>query len=199
MGAITMLDTPIQTKTIDGHSVKIDADVWLSDPGAGVSIYVTVSKDGQKKQYSLIHDYESFSEKKIQKLADAINYVPEFREQLETATDWKSLKFPKIPEKYVEKKIDSATAKFKRIKKPKFKDFLQLKSGRDKFSSMKFSALSEQVEPTVLTEIRNDFEDETNAAKALRWHLRGLSVKDAIHKINVDLEVAINKIKGKKW
>ena len=81
----------------------------------------------------------------------------------------------------------------------KFKEWLQLKSGRDKFSSLKGDRLIDAVPSEVteaitlaLTEDEQDLLD-----KCLRWYLRGLKPIYAIKKARVDAEIAANFAKKK--
>lgn len=76
----------------------------------------------------------------------------------------------------------------------KFKEWLQLKSGRDKFSSLKGDRLVDAVPPEVyqamtnaLTDAEQDLHD-----KCLRWYLRGLKPSYALKKARVDAEVSVN-------
>lgn len=68
----------------------------------------------------------------------------------------------------------------------RFRHFLRLKSGRDKYSKMKASQLLELVTVPVIT----PFDKEEDVAKVLRWVLRGLTPELAIRKVKVDLEVS---------
>lgn len=81
----------------------------------------------------------------------------------------------------------------------KFKEWLQLKSGRDKFSYLKGDRLNDAVPTEVreaialaLTEDEQDLLD-----KCLRWYLRGLKPIYAIKKARVDAEISANFAKKK--
>ena len=75
----------------------------------------------------------------------------------------------------------------------KFKDFMQLKvGGIDRFSRLK----EEDLEDMILSEMKETIEkgihDPSSYNNVLKWMLRGLSLDDAIHKVNVDYEIASN-------
>jgi ribonuclease HI len=72
-----------------------------------------------------------------------------------------------------------------------FKDFLQLKSGRDRFSKMKLADLKTAVSHSDCQSVSSVFADDPKAeATCLRWILRGLTAEKAIRKIKTDAEVA---------
>lgn len=83
----------------------------------------------------------------------------------------------------------------------KFKEWLQLKSGRDKFSSLKgdrlIDAVPKEVEQAIALALTED--EKILLDKCLRWYLRGLKPIYAIKKARVDAEIAANfaKKKGK--
>ena len=70
---------------------------------------------------------------------------------------------------------------------------LQLKvGGIDRFSRLK----EEDLEDMILSEMKETIEkgihDPSSYNNVLKWMLRGLSLDDAIHKVNVDYEIASN-------
>jgi ribonuclease HI len=72
-----------------------------------------------------------------------------------------------------------------------FKDFLQLKCGRDRFSTMKLAELKTSVPRSDCVIVSSDFPDDPKAeATCLRWMLRGLPVDKAVRKVKTDAEVA---------
>jgi len=76
-----------------------------------------------------------------------------------------------------------------------FKDWLSLKSGRDKFSSLRGEALAESVPVEVREAISSAIrlnEDEQFVDKVYRWYLRGLPPALALRKCRVDAEVSAN-------
>ena len=79
-----------------------------------------------------------------------------------------------------------------------FKDFVQLKCGRDEFSRMKLSDLQMAVSHPDCLAVTADFPDDPKAeASCLRWILRGLPADKAIRKIRTDLEVTA-KVRSKR-
>jgi len=80
-------------------------------------------------------------------------------------------------------------------KKASFKEWLNLKSGRDEFSLLKGEALAAKVRDEVrsaITEALRPDENEEFVAKVYRWYLRGLPPALALRKCRVDAEVAAN-------
>jgi ribonuclease HI len=72
----------------------------------------------------------------------------------------------------------------------KFKDYLNLKSGRDRFTSKNLAELQTFVPAEVQSEISKEWNgNDTYLAKVYRWYLRGLPAKMAIKKVSVDAEV----------
>ena len=80
-------------------------------------------------------------------------------------------------------------------KKASFKEWLNLKSGRDEFSLLKGEALAAKVPDEVrsaISEALRPDENEEFIAKVYRWYLRGLPPALALRKCRVDAEVAAN-------
>ena len=79
----------------------------------------------------------------------------------------------------------------------KFKEWEQLKSGRDKFSSLRGDRLIDAVPMEVAEAITKALtEDEQDLLeKCLRWYLRGVKPIYAIKKSRVDAEIAANLAK----
>lgn len=72
----------------------------------------------------------------------------------------------------------------------KFKDYLNLKSGRDLFTSKNLAELKTLVPAEIQSEISKEWDgNDTYLAKVYRWYLRGLPAKMAIKKISIDAEV----------
>ena len=93
-------------------------------------------------------------------------------------------------------KCKKAISKFKKKCKPRFRDFVELKSfGQDKYSRLKEDKLKEILGEDVCREIREKVNAPEGYMPALKWAARGLSAEDAAHKANVDLDVSRNCIK----
>lgn len=72
----------------------------------------------------------------------------------------------------------------------KFKDFANLKSGRDKYTTMKGSELFNLIDNSDLEKIKELFTEEKYILSAIRWVLRGLTLDLAISKVKVDIDIA---------
>lgn len=95
----------------------------------------------------------------------------------------------------IKPECSAAIRRFYQKKDHKFKDFMQLKvGGIDRFSRLK----EEDLEDMILSEMKETIEkgihDPSSYNNVLKWMLRGLSLDDAIHKVNVDYEIASNCI-----
>lgn len=74
---------------------------------------------------------------------------------------------------------------------PGFRDFAGLRTGGiDAFSKIPISTLQERAGSQAVTLVKEAFDDEKAQATALRWALRGLGVKRAIRKVQVDAEIS---------
>ena len=65
-----------------------------------------------------------------------------------------------------------------------------LKAGRDEYSVMKEADLKSKITPEDRKTIVKQFPRKADELKCIRWHLRGLSVPDAILKVNIELDGA---------
>lgn len=85
----------------------------------------------------------------------------------------------------------------KKNSRAKFRDYAELKSGRDKFSAMKTDALLEHL---AINDTPNKIKslDISNQQKVLRWMARGLPEDMAIRKVKTDLEISENANSSKK-
>jgi hypothetical protein len=79
-----------------------------------------------------------------------------------------------------------------------FKEFAELKSGRDQFSRMGIRDLAKHVSESDYEEVIQAGFEEKDVAAALRWVLRGLTARVAIRKIQVGHEIARNALGGKR-
>lgn len=71
-----------------------------------------------------------------------------------------------------------------------FKDYANLKSGRDKYSRLKYDTLKSLISANDLNVLKESFYDDASVASAIRWCLRGLPLKIAIHKLKIDKEIS---------
>lgn len=89
---------------------------------------------------------------------------------------------------------------FHNKKKHKFKDFKNLRvGGLDRFSCMRepeleYLIVAELHEELQRNKMLRDINCHSYYASALKWRLRGLSLEEATHKVNVDKEISDNAI-----
>lgn len=121
--------------------------------------------------------------------------------------EFKKYKLPTLPPKTQEEKkqeqnkssIEIQKLNNRNINSIKFKDMMSLKSGRDKFSSLKYEKLIEGLDNNIIDNIKKEFnEDIPNVEKTLRWIKRGLKPELSIRKVKTDLEVAENYNKKRR-
>lgn len=76
----------------------------------------------------------------------------------------------------------------------RFKDYMHLRSGNDKYSRISLSKLIDLVPLEVCTFIAASMVDykQEHIAKVFRWWMRGLPVDMAVRKVKTDLEVTAN-------
>jgi hypothetical protein len=212
-----MIDIDKRTqKCIDGKEFVFTA--WtsiaeLSTPEDGTLDISIREKSKQEVEYALHICLADYDEKWFKKFALAFANVPEWREQfkvIEQTGQWhpttnvelpsgekvNSLpKLPQLPENVVKCEKKSGIAKLvNKGHRAKFKDYAQLRSGRDQFSSMKMDDLIANLDDdnSDVDAVMDGLDNEKMQASALRWILRGLPVQMAIRKVKTDAELAEN-------
>lgn len=82
----------------------------------------------------------------------------------------------------------------------KFKDIMNIKSGIDSFSKLKYNQLIQDISLDIINDVNNLFiNDLTNVNKVLRWFKRGLTLELSIRKVKTELEIMKNcKIRKRK-
>ena len=99
---------------------------------------------------------------------------------------------PSLPEKIIEGKVIKAVQRLiGKGKKAKFTDYVELKSGRDKFSGIKCPELEKMLDEATLSLLMRELPQESFAVGA-RWILRGLPPQMAVRKVKTDLELSKN-------
>jgi len=128
--------------------------------------------DGKKRFYSL-------------EQIEAVERTPEYHRHIE-ATRLAALP---LFQRLIESPMESL----------RFKDFRELKCGRDALSKLDWSDLKERQSNHDTYSIIEAFEaDVRNQAACMRWLLRGLPLDKAIRKTKTDLEVGKNAIGVKR-
>jgi len=84
--------------------------------------------------------------------------------------------------------------------KAKFKDYKNLKSGRDEFTNKQLPGLKKLVPEEVQQQIEQQWDgNDTYLAKVYRWYLRGLPPDMAIKKVKTDAEIEENVTGKHPW
>ena len=87
--------------------------------------------------------------------------------------------------------VTAAIAQLNRNPAPGFRAFAGLRTrGMDAFSTIPISTLAERAGSAAVLLVKQALPDEKAQATALRWALRGLGVKRAIRKVQVDAEIS---------
>lgn len=167
------------------------SDLMMDEDGyAGV--YGTLS-DGREFGFSV--PLHGSGEPWFRRLCDAIAGVPGFVDSLMVLdTAGPDFVIPAAPSR-----DGGAVGRLARMgNKAKFRDFADVRSGRDRFSSVKLTELRDAV-PTASVEFAlsrmskvAETDRDAELAKTLRWMLRGLPADMAIRKTEVDREITLN-------
>ena len=154
-----------------------------------------------KKFYS-----DTYTDKWIEAFLHNVDFRKRFRTHTNNSTtlSLEEYTLPKLPgltniqKKTKETKLQKEIINLNTLKKPKFKDFLRLKSGRDIFSSKKIETLTQLVSIEDIKKVKAIFADDKQQAIVYRWILRGLKTDLAIRKLKTDIEVGENYNKQKR-
>lgn len=92
-------------------------------------------------------------------------------------------------------KIDEINATL--MNQLRFRDFAELKSGRDSFSRLKLAQLATMVSCSDVAAVEAAFEHDRERASCYRWILRGLNQDKAVRKVKTDAEITANAIRGR--
>lgn len=75
-----------------------------------------------------------------------------------------------------------------------YRDFSELRTyGKDAISAISAAEVKKMIPERILTFLQEHVKEEDDRVKAMRWMLRGLSVKNALRKIEVDRQIAERK------
>jgi hypothetical protein len=186
----------------DGRRIRISSFTTTGDLSMGSDGTVWVEgKISDGSSFCLTMGIAEHSEGWMRRFGNALAHHADFADSLVgDDAETRSMKVPAAPDR------DGGAVGRLRKKggKAKFGDFVALKSGRDEFSSMKLDALVEAVGAPEVEEIRATFaglgsdQSTIETAKTIRWMLRGLPLKMALRKTEVDREVTLNKIGGRR-
>ena len=87
--------------------------------------------------------------------------------------------------------VTTAIAQLNQNPAPGFRDFAALRTGRmDAFSKIPLATLKDRAGIAAMILVKRVLSDEKAQANALRWALRGLGVKRAIRKVELDAEIS---------
>lgn len=206
MGIIPLFEG--KKKSIDKKDISLIADTttddlsYQDDPESTVWIFVENETD--KINYSLTVPLYLYTNTWIEKFFESFILNVEYREQFKAEIYPHFDDLPEMPKLSKEEKefkqslVKEEILNFLKIKNPKFKDFANLKAGRDIFSSLALEALIKEIEDKDFEKIKKEISDESSQAKVIRWMLRGLPLELSIRKIKVEEEITLNFNKSKK-
>lgn len=165
----------------DGDDYFLCVDIIISHGGKNISQYF---KEFDKPVTS--NHYSAF----VKKFLENRTYRQAFLEEGELP--WEGV-IPFQTNDGVNKKCRQVIEQLNNKKKPKFTDFVRLKTyGSDSFSRMKIEKLKDYISESSLQLIEAELEDGKIQLNAIRWVARGLQTNLAIRKVKTDQEVRQN-------
>jgi hypothetical protein len=179
MSSLDILNKTFSCK--DGTKVELSIFQDLDEDNT-INVCITFNNETYNFEIS------TYNERWSSNLIHALN-IPEFRQKIP------SMKKLSVPQFGI---TSNEISNFINKKNKKFKDFAQLKSGRDNFSKMKQNELENSINNDIIQKLKKYNFDDENLCKIYRWILRGLSFDDAVHKIKVDNEISENAKNSKK-
>ncbi len=195
MGTLPLVEN-VRIACADSRALVLDIDTTTGDMSMGsegtASLYGRFD-DGRK--FSCTLPLSVFNERWLARLCDALTSNEAFLSTFIALSEIdEAFVIPAAPSRNLD-----AVAKLARMgQAAKFKDFAKVKSGRDRFSSMNLSLLEEALGADKTTAVHQklsnlpEAERPIEAAKVMRWVMRGLPVGMAARKVAVDREVSAN-------
>lgn len=194
MGTLPFVENLI-VRCADGGVVRIEALTTTDDlsdrDGGSVEVYGELS-DGEA--FALHVGLGKFSDSWLERFCDALAANPAFRAALPGLRDADGLVVPAAPAR----DGGGIGVLARKGKGARFKDYVGLRSGRDRYSAMRLPDLEAEAGEKASRDIEARTEGWPEAgrpaerAKALRWFLRGLPAGMAVRKVEVDREVSVN-------
>lgn len=185
-----------------GEKIKFSFDTYKEDldcEEGRVYCFIYVFDNQISTDYSFSVPIMEYNESWYKKFENTFLYNKDYRQQFKSnGEDIISFEdLPKIPTPNELQKKDKSIelrAKIDKINKKggKFKEFMNLRSGRDKYSSFKKDKILNLLDEEIFNNKEINELEEKEQLKIYRWILRGLKVENAIKKVKVDLEVSNN-------
>lgn len=176
---------------LNGSDIESQLEIYHKKDSKRFHMKTFTVKESDLNKINLWFDNFCYQFKSSEPFRSKVLAIPDFSNH--TEIKWVSQANSKI-----NKDISRLVHKFNSKRGAKFKDFAQLKSGKDKFSSIYLPELIKMVDTEVFNKIDKVFFDVKHKAVALRWLLRGLPLACAIRKVKTDIEIAENAAGGKK-
>ncbi len=194
MGALPLVEN-MRIRCKDGTLVRLRVFTDTDNLAAGGDGYAGVHGEAGSGQAFAFHlSLSKFGDVWLNRFCDALAASAGFRDSLAAVEDGDGLVVPAAPAR----DEGRLAALVRKGKEARFKDYVGLRSGRDRFSAMRLPELEAQAGESACAEmdVRMANVPETDRlaerAKALRWFLRGMPVAMAVRKAEVDREVAAN-------
>lgn len=200
MGTVPVTEN-LRVRCNDGTVVKLEAITTTDDlmlGGAGtVELYGEIVGG---RNFALHLSFGKFSDAWLNRFCDALAANPAFREEVVDRVDGDTLVVPAAPAR----NDGRLTSLIKKGKKAKFSDYVGVRSGRDRFSSMRLADLEVEAGDRACADLKarmdhvGQSDRPAEEAKVLRWFLRGLPLGMAIRKVDVDREVSTNVARSRR-
>jgi hypothetical protein len=196
MGTIPLVEN-LRLTCSDGSVVLVEAitttgNMMMGEDGSA-GVYVDVV-DGFETGLSI--SLSRFSETWLARFCDALVANPGFRKSLVDVADADGLVIPAAPAR----DDGRLSGLIRKGTKARFKDYVGVRSGRDRYSAMKLGDLRSLAGERACADLDARMEHVEEAhrvsegAKVLRWFLRGMPMAMAARKVEVDREVTANVI-----
>ena len=180
---------------LDGRTVTVSVNTTTGDLSEEEGLAIVYGRYDDGRTFDLGVPLRVFGQRWFRRLCDAIAASPSFRDSL--------IDLNRIDETFVvpaapNRDLGAVAALLRLGDKAKFRDYAALRSGRDRFTSMRLPALEAEIDIAVVAEARRGMAEvpeeqrDADVARVLRWVLRGLPLAMAIRKVEVDREISTN-------
>lgn len=197
MGTI-VLDEHVPVRRPSGLWLYLSA--WtttsdLADPEGTVGIAGYAGQTDETPVFSVQVPRAMFDDKWFRRFCDALAAHPDFLDRLCAGGALTAgFEIPAAPSRNRDRAVERL---LKLGGQARFKDFAALRSGRDAYSGMRLEALTAALGAAAVAVHERfggiaEVERGAEAAKAMRWMLRGLTLELAVRKVEVDREVTTN-------
>lgn len=200
MGTLPIVEN-LRVRCSDGTVIKVEAVTTTADLMLGGDGTVDLHGEIVGGPNFVLHmSFQRFSDAWLNRFCDALAANPAFRQEIVDRDNGDTLVVPAAPAR----DDGRLTGLIRKGKKAKFKDYVGLRSGRDRFSSMRLPDLEGEAGERACTDLKarmghvSEVDRPAEEAKVLRWFLRGMPLGMAVRKVDVDREVSVNAARSRR-